>query len=630
MIRGFLGGALSGGVLSFGVAIVASALAPSPQSPQVDDAAPGGGVLPVVANTSGTTGSTVDSSVQVAQAATQASAPDPDTLSALDDQTVASTQAPQTGQVSGLVAPETGAAEGGVTLEGEEPVLPNPQALAPMVPQEADDISISTEPAQPPRPVVTPQENVAGAADPEPSDEVALAETETSIDAPVAEPTDAPDRQITAETSIVAPEAPAVPDIPEEETAIEVGVAETSAQENEVASAEPDPSEDAARAADEAAVAPQQTPAVVAQSPEPPQLPDDTAENTAEPAPAATPAKSEPTPDNAADDLPDVATAQGNAEETPEPSLEVQTPDTETPDPSAETAEAPQVAVLTPSARPQIGTPAISLTERDTGVTVNRLVPSNDDPSDVPSVTVITEEGASPSSQDARPIVRYAQSFANSDDKPLMSIVLIDTGTSPTAGAAGIAALRSFPYTLSFAVDSNLADAAERMTLYREAGFEVLAMVDLPPGAQASDAETTLGVTLSQMGDVVGVLEGIGAGLQGSRVVSDQVTEILRQSGHGLVTQDKGLNTMPKLAVKEGVPAAPIFRDFDSKDQTATVIRRFLDQAAFKAGQEGAVIMLGRLRPDTISALLLWGLQDRAGQVALAPISAVLLATQEE
>ena len=67
-----------------------------------------------------------------------------------------------------------------------------------------------------------------------------------------------------------------------------------------------------------------------------------------------------------------------------------------------------------------------------------------------------------------------------------------------------------------------------------------------------------------------------------------------------------------------------MFRDFDSKGQSSQVIRRFLDQAAFKAGQEGAVVMLGRLRPDTVSALLLWGLQNRAGEVALAPISAVL------
>ena len=72
------------------------------------------------------------------------------------------------------------------------------------------------------------------------------------------------------------------------------------------------------------------------------------------------------------------------------------------------------------------------------------------------------------------------------------------------------------------------------------------------------------------------------------------------------------------------MPAATVFRDFDSADQTPTVIRRFLDQAAFRADQEGGVIMLGRVRPDTISALLLWGLQDRAERVALAPVSALL------
>jgi hypothetical protein len=46
-----------------------------------------------------------------------------------------------------------------------------------------------------------------------------------------------------------------------------------------------------------------------------------------------------------------------------------------------------------------------------------------------------------------------------------------------------------------------------------------------------------------------------------------------------------------------------------------------------RAGQQDeGVIMLGRVRPDTISALLLWGLQDRAASVALAPVSAVLAA----
>lgn len=265
--------------------------------------------------------------------------------------------------------------------------------------------------------------------------------------------------------------------------------------------------------------------------------------------------------------------------------------------------------------RPTIGTPAAITSERDTGVTINRLP------------TALSGEQVARDAQAAvqgPAITRFGQSFANPDDKPLMSVLLMDVGSDLLGGEVGIAALRSFPYPLSFAVDVSLPDAAERMKIYRDEGFEVLAMVDLPQGAQPSDAETTLAVAFSRLPEVIGVLEGLGAGLQPDRATADQVTAILGQGGYGLVTQDKGLNTMPKLAVKEGVPAAPVFRDFDSKGQTSTVIRRFLDQAAFKAGIEGSVIMMGRMRPETISALLVWGLQDRASQVALAPISAVL------
>ena len=40
--------------------------------------------------------------------------------------------------------------------------------------------------------------------------------------------------------------------------------------------------------------------------------------------------------------------------------------------------------------------------------------------------------------------------------------VLIDDGTAPASGAVGVAALQSFPYALSFAIDASLPDAAER------------------------------------------------------------------------------------------------------------------------------------------------------------------------
>lgn len=328
------------------------------------------------------------------------------------------------------------------------------------------------------------------------------------------------------------------------------------------------------------------------------------------------------------DDSPDAEVSAAAQQETPGP---VDVPATDVPATQAEPEAPAEEAQSTPrvlpvpetrsatvgtappgtAVRPQIGRPANSL--------IARTDPAGPD--------TLVQNGSAPGVDD-RPIRRFAQPFENNEALPLMSIVLIDTGADLNASEIGLPALSSFPYPVSFAVDAGLPDAAERVARYREEGFDVLAMVDLPQGAQPTDAEVSLSVVLSGLPEIIGVLEGTSEGLQGSREVADQVTRILQASGHGLVTQSKGLNSMPKLAVKEGVPAAPVFRDFDSEGQTPRVIRRFLDQAAFKAGQEGGVIMLGRLRPETIEALLVWGLADRAGSVALAPVSAVLLAQE--
>ena len=98
----------------------------------------------------------------------------------------------------------------------------------------------------------------------------------------------------------------------------------------------------------------------------------------------------------------------------------------------------------------------------------------------------------------------------------------------------------------------------------------------------------------------------------------------LASTGHGLLLYSKGLNTAQKLAAKNGVPSAVIFRDMDDKDQKPSAIRRFLNYGALNAGSEGGVVLVGRLRPDTVTALLLWGLEDRARQITVAPVSQLL------
>ena len=288
------------------------------------------------------------------------------------------------------------------------------------------------------------------------------------------------------------------------------------------------------------------------------------------------------------------------------------------PEPATQAAPKPRILPAPVGQSASLGTPVLP----GVGTPANSLITRDGQSDDVETLT----ETASVDPTDAPPIRRYAQPFENPEGKPLMGIVLMDTGADLDAAEIGLPALSSFPYPVSFAVDVTLLDAAKRVERYRAEGFDVLAMVNLPQGARPSDAEVSLSVALNGMPEIVGVLEGTGEGLQSSREVADQVTRILQASGHGLVTQSRGLNSMPKLAIKEGVPAAPVFRDFDAEGQQPRVIRRFLDQAAFKAGQEGGVIMLGRLRPETIEALLVWGLAERANSVALAPVSAVLLA----
>ncbi|MDA7429038.1 divergent polysaccharide deacetylase family protein [Primorskyibacter aestuariivivens] len=360
----------------------------------------------------------------------------------------------------------------------------------------------------------------------------------------------------------------------------------------------------------------------------------------APPAPAAeelsisTNPQQPPAPRPALDDsLPQLAGAPETGEAAPAPEAETPVEDGQAPEPIAEAVEpVPEPAVVPmiveedgstqPATKPRVtalldraedensgpgvGTPAGTFGNLAPDVRTGRLPSLVDD-----------QAGEAPK----RPIEAFSEPVVIEGDKPLMSIVLVDDGSVPL----GLEALESFPYPITFAVDGAWSGATEAAAAYRAAGFEVMVVADLPPGAQPQDAEVTLSTILSKVPEAVGVLEGDAGGLQENRGASDQVGKILAQTGHGLVLYSKGLNSAQSLARRAGVPVQSLFRDFDGQGQDAKVIRRFLDQAAFKAGQEGSVIMLGRLRAETISALLIWGLQDRASRVTFVPVSQVLL-----
>lgn len=222
--------------------------------------------------------------------------------------------------------------------------------------------------------------------------------------------------------------------------------------------------------------------------------------------------------------------------------------------------------------------------------------------------------------QVATPLDLFARPFDNPDAKPLFSLLLIDDG-APDIDRETLAAL---PFPVTFVIDPLVAGASEAAAIYRKAGQEVMIHTgSIPKGATAADLEQSYQALDMALPEAVAVLGAAGL-TEDSQQLAAAVVPILGAQGRGIVTLERGLNAVDQAARREGVPEATIFRTLDAEGESVPVIRRYLDRAAFRAAQEGSVIVLGSARPDTIAAILQWTVEGRAASVALAPVSAVL------
>jgi len=219
------------------------------------------------------------------------------------------------------------------------------------------------------------------------------------------------------------------------------------------------------------------------------------------------------------------------------------------------------------------------------------------------------------------PLTRHARSFDNPEAKPLFSILLRDTGEADLDRAA----LAQIAFPVTFIVDPLATNATASAAIYRAAGQEVLMLASgIPEGATPADLEQTFQSLAGQLPEAVAVIDQPRGGFQGNRPLATQVIPILLAQGRGLVTFDTGLNAADQEARRAGLAAAVVFRRLDADGETTATIRRYLDRAAFKAAQEGQVVVMGDTRPDTVAALLEWAIEGRAASVALAPVTAVL------
>ncbi len=221
---------------------------------------------------------------------------------------------------------------------------------------------------------------------------------------------------------------------------------------------------------------------------------------------------------------------------------------------------------------------------------------------------------------DTPAIERNAVPFEAEPGVPLLSVVLVDDPSlRPTVDK-----FADFPMPLTIAVDPLQPDAAKVAEIYRAAGHEVAVLTPLADGALPGDVAESFEVFLSAVPQAVAVMDLPQALLQANRARATQVSTILQRSGHGLITYDRGFNSGVQIAEGDGVPAKLVFRVFDNGTQNLEAMRQVLDNSVLGAGQQGAAILVGRAREESLQALAEWVLGTRGASVSPAPVSAAL------
>jgi hypothetical protein len=235
-------------------------------------------------------------------------------------------------------------------------------------------------------------------------------------------------------------------------------------------------------------------------------------------------------------------------------------------------------------------------------------------PGDAPPDVVVVVD-------DLPPVDRFAQSFANPMGKPVFSVLLLDDGAAETDRAA----LAALPFPVSFVLDPTIPNSAEIAVLYQAAGKEVVMLAaGIPEGATPSDLAVSFEANAQVLPQAVAVIDSFTGTYQNNRQLAADVLSEIGAQGRGVLSWDRGLNAASQIARREGLRNALVYRHLDAEGEAGSVIRRYLDRAAFKAAQDGRVVVLGTTRPETIAALLEWAVEGRAATVALAPVTATM------
>ncbi len=218
---------------------------------------------------------------------------------------------------------------------------------------------------------------------------------------------------------------------------------------------------------------------------------------------------------------------------------------------------------------------------------------------------------------------QFATAFDYSGPNALLAVVLVDAGAS----GLDIAKLAEIGMPLTIGIPSDVPDAQERTAAYRDAGFEVVAIAPkagvgaFRKGQNSEEAPLQLEAIFSAVPQAVAVMDPPGGELPKDNQLVRAVLAALVPSGHALLTQSGGFNSVGDLASEVGVYSQTVMRQIDNVD----AVNFAMSRAALQAGKIGAAVIMADTSPEMVKEVVQWLLSPSARTIALAPVSATVM-----
>ncbi|NNU80693.1 divergent polysaccharide deacetylase family protein [Halovulum dunhuangense] len=243
----------------------------------------------------------------------------------------------------------------------------------------------------------------------------------------------------------------------------------------------------------------------------------------------------------------------------------------------------------------------------------------------VPQVGTISDDAAAELIEgDA--LAQNAVAFEAVGSQTLMAVILIDEGADSLL--RGLVSSLGVPVTMG--VTADIQNAGSVASAYRDAGVEVVAVLPsqgalgVTEGMSPAAVEPLLAEVFQRVPLATAVMDPINGPMPRDRDLTDAVLEALTVTGHGLLThRGTGLNNVPLIADEAGVYSDVVYRVIDDNPGAANIALE-LGRGVLDASRGGSVIVVGRLRPETMDAIAAWTGSNEARSVTLAPVSAVL------